>query len=415
MNNLSGVWTHATDIIVERGEGIYLYDSAGTKYMDFTSGIGVVNTGHCHPAVVEAIKTQSSSLVFGQLNIVTHKPVLKLVEKLQAITPKELDRFFFSNSGAEAVEAAVKLAKHATGRTNIIVFNGSFHGRTHLTMAMTTSKPLYRKKYQPLVSGIFVTPYPSSYYYGWDDEQTLSFTLRELRRLLASQSSPEETAAIIVEPVLGEGGYIIPPKGFLKSLRKICDEYGILLITDEIQSGFGRTGRFFAFEHEEIVPDIVTMAKGIASGLPLSGIAYKHELEEHWITGSHGGTYGGNPISCAAAVATVDVLTGENLVKNAEVRGRQLLEGLKNLQKKYSFIGDVRGLGLMAAVEFTENEEPSSDITKQVIRRAAEGKLLMLSCGTYSNIIRWIPPLIVTEAQIREGLDIFESALKSVK
>ncbi len=414
-SGLSGVWTHATDIIVEKGEGIYLYDTEGNRYMDFTSGIGVVNTGHCHPEVVNAIQKQAASLVFGQLNIVTHKPVLQLAEKLNAVTPRELDTFFFSNSGAEAVEAAVKLAKHATGKTNIIVFNGSFHGRTHLTMAMTTSKPIYRKKYQPLVAGIFTSPYPYAYYYGWTDEETLDFSIKELQRLLASQTSPEETAAIIVEPVLGEGGYVIPPAGFLKKIREICDKNDIIMITDEIQSGFGRTGKFFAFEHEGIVPDIVTIAKGVASGLPLSGIIYRHALGKKWITGSHGGTYGGNPVACAAAVATLDVIENEHLVHNAGVRGKELLEGLKELQKKYQCIGDVRGKGLMAAVEFTKDGNPAPERVKAVIKAAAERNLLLLSCGTYSNVIRWIPPLIVTKEQLAEGLSLFAGALEQTK
>ena len=412
---LSGVWTHATDITAVKGEGIYLFDEAGNRYIDFTSGIGVVNTGHCHPAVVKAIEEQAKSLIFGQMNIVLHKPVLTLVEELNRITPKEIDRFFFSNSGAEAVEAAVKLAKHATGKTNIVVFKGSFHGRTHLTMAMTTSKPIYRKNYQPLVPGIFTTPYPYSYYYGWDDEETLNFSVRELEKLLVSQTSPEETAAIIVEPVLGEGGYVVPPKGFLQKIREICDKNGILMIADEIQSGFGRTGRYFAFEHEGIVPDIITMAKGIASGMPLSGIAYKHELGEKWITGSHGGTYGANPVSCASAVATLKVIREEKLVDNAKDRGTELLEALSDLKSRYSFIGDVRGRGLMAAVEFTENGKPSAEKAKAAIKAAAKRNLLLLSCGTYSNIIRWIPPLIVTKEQIAEAVSIFEEALKEIK
>lgn len=414
-SSLSGVWTHATDIVVDHTEGIYIYGDNGDRYIDFTSGIGVLNTGHCHPEVVSAIKKQSESLIFGQMNIVTHKPALELAEELNSITPPELDTFFFSNSGAEAAEAAVKLAKHASGKTNIIVFNGSFHGRTHLTMAMTTSKPIYRKNYQPLVAGIFTSPYPYSYYYGWTDEDTLKFAVRELEKLLVSQTSPEETAAIIVEPVLGEGGYVVPPDGFLREIRRICDENNILFIADEIQSGFGRTGKYFAFEYEEIVPDIMTMAKGIASGLPLSGIAYKHELGEKWITGSHGGTYGGNPVSCASALATLKVIKEENLLKNAEERGEQLLEALYSLKEKYPFIGDVRGRGLMAAVEFTVNGQPSSDKTRSVLKAAAKRNLLLLSCGTYSNIIRWIPPLIVTKKQLEEGLKIFSDALEEVK
>jgi len=411
---LSHVWTHATDIVADHGKGVYIYDSKGVEYLDFTSGIGVTSTGHCHPAVVSAISSQSESLIFCQMNIVVHKPVLELVRKLKKIVPSGLDKFFFANSGAEAVEAAVKLAKQTTGRSNVVVFQGSFHGRTHLTMSMTTSKTVYRAQYQPLVSGIFVTPYPYSFYYGWDDDKTSRFAIKELERLLKSQTAPEETACIIIEPVLGEGGYVVPPRGFIKTLREICDEHGILLIADEIQSGFGRTGKYFAIDHEDVCPDIMTMAKGMASGMPLSGIAYKHELEDSWLSGSHGGTYGGNPVCCAAAVATIDVLENEKLVENAAVRGAQLKEGLNLLKQNDSRIGDIRGLGLMVATEFTKDNEPDPETAKDVIKEAFARNLLLLGCGTFGNVVRWIPPLIVNEEQIKTALKIFEDALACV-
>jgi 4-aminobutyrate aminotransferase len=412
---LSPVWTHLTDLLVERGEGIYLYDSDGKSYMDFTSGIGVTNTGHCHPKVVEAIREQAGRLIFGQLNTVFHKPLFELIEELRRVVPPELDRFFFANSGAEAVEGAVKLAKQATGRTNIVVFQGGFHGRTHLTMAMTTSKTVYRTRYQPLVAGIFVAPYPYAYRYGWDEATTLSFSIGELKRLLKSQSAPDETACIIVEPVLGEGGYVVPPPGFLKALREICDQHGILLIADEIQSGFGRTGRYFAVQHEEVIPDIMVMAKGIASGVPISCIAYRGELADRWLKGSHGGTFGGNALACAAAAATIRVIREEKLAENAAARGEQLLRGLRLLQTSCPRLGDVRGLGLMAAAEFSRKGEPDEEAAKTVSQAAAEQGLLLLTCGTYGNVVRWIPPLIVSEGQIEEALELFGSALKRLE
>jgi 4-aminobutyrate aminotransferase len=411
---LSPVWTHLTEMLVERGEGIYLYDATGKSYMDFTSGIGVTSTGHCHPKVVEAIREQAGKLIFGQLNTVLHNPLFDLIGQLRRVVPPELDRFFFANSGAEAVEGAVKLAKQATGRTNIVVFQGSFHGRTHLTMAMTTSKTVYRTRYQPLVAGIFVAPYPYAYRYGWDQETTLAFSIGELKRLLKSQSSPDETACIIVEPVLGEGGYVVPPAGFLKALREICDQYGMLLIADEIQSGFGRTGRYFAVQHEEVVPDIMVMAKGIASGVPISCIAYRGELDERWLRGSHGGTFGGNALACAAAAATIRVIVEEKLAENAAARGEQLLQGLQELQKGCRRLGDVRGRGLMAAAEFSQNGEPDEGSAKTVSRTAAEQGLLLLTCGTYNNVVRWIPPLIVTEQQIEQALRLFGVALQGL-
>ena len=243
MSHVSSVWPRLTDIVVERAEGCYIYGQNGQTYLDFTCGIAVTNTGHCHPRVVEAIRAQAGKILHGQANIVLHQPLLDLIGELRTVVPPQLDRYFFKNSGSETVEAAVKLARVATKRPNVIVFQGSFHGRTVGTMAMTTSKTIYRAGYQPLMPGVFVAPFPYAYRYGWEPEQTVNWCLDELRYLLLTQTAPEETAAMVIEPVLGEGGYVVPPRGFLEGLREICDEHGILLIVDEIQSGFGRTGR----------------------------------------------------------------------------------------------------------------------------------------------------------------------------
>jgi len=415
IKHLSSVWTHLTEIQPERAEGIYIYDSAENRYTDFTSGIGVTNTGHCHPRVVEAIQEQSKSLIFGQMNIVIPPVSAKLAERLDQITPPGIDRFFISNSGAEAVEASVKLARHATGKRGVIVFQGSFHGRTAQTMAMTTSKYIYRHDYQPLPSGIFVAPFPYGYYYGWDEEETTDFCIMQLETLLHGQVNPDEVAAVIIEPVLGEGGYVPAPVGFMKELRRITSENGILLIVDEVQSGFGRTGKMFAFEHAEIEPDIIVMAKGLGSGLPISGIGANQKLMAEWKPGSHGGTYGGgSAVAAAAALATIDVLLDENLADNAVKRGRQLLGLLKDLQAKYSVIGDVRGLGLMIATEFTSDGNPDKDTAKTVQKACLDRNLLLLTCGTFENVIRWIPPLIVTEEQINEAISVFQDALTEV-
>lgn len=410
--HLSPVWSRITDIVVERGEGAYLYDVHGRRYLDFTCGIAVTNTGHCHPRVVEAIREQAGRIIHAQVNILYHEPLLRLAEALREVVPAHLDSFFFSNSGAEALEGAVKLARHATGRPNVVVFQGSFHGRTNLTMAMTTSRTVYRQNYQPLAAGVFVAPYPYAYRYGWDAEETSAWCLKELRHLLASQTSPGETAAIVVEPVLGEGGYVVPPASFLRGLRDVCDEHGILLVADEVQTGFGRTGRFFAVEHFQIRPDIMTMAKGLASGLPLSGVAAPRVLMESWIPGTHGGTYGGNAVACAAAEATVRVLQEEGLVENAARLGEVLLAGLRGIQEHCSLLGDVRGLGLMVGAEFTlPDGSPATALVKDVVARCLEQGLLLLTCGTYGNVIRWIPPLIVTREQIEGALEIFQGAV----
>jgi 4-aminobutyrate aminotransferase len=413
--HLSPVWTHYTDIIVSRAEGSLLYDLAGKAYLDFTCGIGVTNTGHCHPRVVAAIREQAGLLLHGQVNIVLHQPLLELIRALIPIVPPSIDGFFFSNSGAEAVEGAVKLARHATGRTNIIVFQGSFHGRTASTMALTTSKTIYRAGYQPLPGGVFVAPFPYAFRYGWDAEQTSAWCLAELELILATQTAPQETAAILIEPVLGEGGYVVPPAGFLKGLRELCDRHGILLIFDEIQSGFGRTGRWFGFEHFDVLPDIITVAKGLGSGLPISGVFSRLDLMKKWAPGSHGGTFGGNAVAAAAAVATIQAIQEEHLLENARARGEQLIEGLRKIQSRHPLLGDVRGLGLMVGVEFRDAQgKPDKASAKTVAHACLDDGLLLLTCGPWDNTIRWIPPLVVTEAQIEQALDIFAGAVKGI-
>ncbi len=420
---LSPVWTHLTDVQPARAEGIYIYDSDDNRYIDFTSGIGVTNTGHCHPKVVKAVQDQAASMIFSQMNITIHPKAIELAEKLNGITPSKIDRFFFSNSGAEAVEAAVKLARNATGRKNIIVMQGSFHGRTHQTMAMTTSKYIYRKNYQPLPGGVFVTPFPYAYFYGWDEEETTEFCMKQLDLLLHGQTSPGETAAIVIEPILGEGGYVPAPDGFIQELRALCDQHGILLIADEVQSGFGRTGKFFAYEYAGVEPDIIIMAKGLGSGLPISAIAAPAELMDKWTPGTHGGTYGGgSPISLAGACASIDAILEEDLAGNAKAMGDYLVTRLKALESKCPAhgeglgIGDVRGRGLMVGVEFTDKEgNPDAATASKIAKYCVEHNLLILICGSYQNVIRFIPPLTITKAELDEGLAIFEAAFESLK
>jgi 4-aminobutyrate aminotransferase len=412
LSHLSPVWTHLSGVVVDRAEGATVYTSDGRRYLDFTSGIGVTNTGHCHPRVVAAVQAQAAKVIHAQINIYYHRPILELIEALQPVVPAGLDRFFFSNSGAEAVEASIKLARQATGKPNIIVFQGSFHGRTVATMSCTTSKTIYRLRYQPLMPGVFVAPYPYAYYYGWEAEETSRWCLKQLRHLLASQTDPSETAAILVEPVLGEGGYVPPPPSFLPGVRRICDEHDILLIADEVQSGFGRTGRFFALEHFEVTPDIMVMAKGLGSGFPISGIAARQKLMDRWVPGSHGGTFGGNAVCCAAAAATVRVIEEEGLVEKATRMGEHLLDGLHELQARHPAIGDVRGLGLMVGTEFTTADgEPDKPTAKAVQQRCLDRGLFLLTCGSYDNVIRWIPPLVVNAEQIEQALGIFAQAL----
>ncbi len=409
---VSPVWTHLSDVVVERAEGVYVYTSDGRRYLDFTSGIGVANTGHCHPKVVAAAQAQIAKVIHAQINVYYHQPIFDLVTALKPVVPTGLDTFFFSNSGAEAVEASIKLARQTTGKPNVIVFQGSFHGRTVATMSCTTSKTIYRLRYQPLMAGVFVAPYPYAYYYGWEPEQTSRWCLKQLRHLLVTQTDPSETGAVLIEPVLGEGGYVPPPPSFLPGLRQICDEHDILLIIDEVQSGFGRTGKFFGLEHFDVTPDVMVMAKGLGSGFPISGIAARRELMERWVPGTHGGTYGGNAVACAAATATVQVIREEGLAENAARQGLRLMDGLRDLQVQYPAIGDVRGLGLMVATEFTTSEGgPDKATAKAVQKRCLEAGLFLLTCGPYDNVIRWIPPLVVNAEQIDQALEVFGRAL----
>ena len=333
---------------------------------------------------------------------------------LRGKTPDSIETFFFSNSGAEAVEGAVKLARIATGRPNVIAFEGGFHGRTAMTMALTSSKKVYREGFQPLPAGVFFAPFPNSFYYGWTCQETVRFCLGQLERLLQTQSSAEETAAIIIEPVLGEGGFVPAPAEFLLGLREICDRTGILLIVDEIQSGFGRTGKMWAHEHSGISPDILTIAKGIASGLPMSAIGASHELMSRWTPGSHGGTYGGgSAISMAAALATLEVIENEQLIENARVAGSLLKERLELIVTKYSGTVDVRGHGLMVGVELMRDGEPDKPAAINIQTDCLKNKLMILICGTGGNVLRWLPPLNVSEQEIDIACKTFELALEN--
>jgi 4-aminobutyrate aminotransferase len=414
--HMAPAWSRIFNFVAERAEGSYIYTSDGRRLLDFTCGIGVTNTGHCHPKVVDAIREQAGSFIHAQVNIAIHRPMLQLIDELRRIVPPSIDSFFFANSGAEALENAIKIARVATGRQNVIVFSGSFHGRTAGTMVLTTSKTVYRAGFGPLPSGVFVAPFPYAFRLKMTEAEAAEYALEQVEYLLASQTAPKETAAILVESVLGEGGYVAPPVSFMKGLREICDRHGILLIFDEVQSGFGRTGKWFALEHFGVVPDIITSAKGLASGMPLSGVFTRTDIMLKLDVGSIGGTYGGNAVACAAGVGTIQAIREEKMLENANERGLQLMTGLCKLQEEYPQIGDVRGKGLMIGTEFVADGRPdrAKPLVKKIIHAAEERDLLLLSCGTYDNTIRWIPPLNVTSDQINDGLKVFSDSLKHV-
>lgn len=412
-SSLSPVWTHLTDVRPVRGEGAWLEDDQGRRWLDMTSGIGVTNTGHAHPRVVAAVRDQAQRLFFGQANIVRLPQAEALAERLARVTPDGIDTFFFSNSGAEAVEGAVKLARHATGRANLIVFQGSFHGRTHQAMAMTTSKTAYRHRYQPLPAGTFVAPFPYALQLGMDEERAIDFALAQLDLLFATQTAPDETAAMVIEPVLGEGGYVPAPARFLAGLRERCDEHGILLALDEVQSGFGRTGAMFAVDHAGVRPDVLIMAKGLGSGFPISAIGASADIMARWEPGTHGGTYGGgNAVVLAAASATIDVIVDEDLPAAAVRRGEQLREGLRQIVGQHDVQAEVRGPGLMVGAEFLRHHRPDAELAKHVLRGCLDERMLILGCGPAGNVIRWIPPLVAGEDDIDEALQRFDRALE---
>jgi len=414
------VWSRVTTLTVERGEGSWLVTTDGDRYLDYSSGIGVTNTGHAHPRVVAAVQAQAAKLLHGQQNIVYHEPGLRLYERLRTLLPGGPWQGFLSNSGAEAVEAAVKLARVATKRPVVLVFRGGYHGRTAQTMALTTAKNVYRGDFEPLPGSVYATAYPYCYRASGgghpadggctcDWEEELELTLHTL-------TYPEHVAAVIVEPVLGEGGYVVPPPGFLPRLREITRRHGILLIADEVQTGIGRTGEMFAVRHWDVEPDVVVFAKGIASGLPLSGIIARPELIAAWRPGAHGGTYGGNVVACAAANATLDVIAEEGLLANARERGAQFHAGLRAIRARHPEVGDVRGLGCMVAMEFVRPGEgdgrvPDPDLARRVIAGALDRRLIVMSAGAYANVTRIIPPLVTTAAEVDLALGILEESV----
>lgn len=411
MSHLSNVWFKVTDLQVATGRGCRVTTADGHEYLDFAAGIAVNSTGHCHPKVTAAIAAQAERFIHAQANVFTHDLMEPLAAKLNDITPPSIDTFFFANSGAEITEAAVKLAKQITKRQNVIVFQGSFHGRTHLAMAMTTSKTIYRAGHAPLPSGIFVSPFPDPL--ASDQEATINASLRAFDRLLLTQTAPSETAAVIVEPVLGEGGYIPAPAAFIEGIAQRCREHGIMFIADEVQSGFARTGAMFACEDEGIEPDLIITAKGIADGLPLSGVTGRAEIMDAPHVSGVGGTYGGNPLACAAALATIETIELDGLLDRAKEIERLMKDRLGRLQADDDRIGDVRGRGAMIAVELVKSgtAEPNPELTKALCAAAHAQGVIVLSCGTFGNVLRFLPPLTISDDLLTEGLDVLAGIL----
>ena len=413
---LSNVIGRFFDIEISHGKGAYLYDIHNTPYLDFGAGIAVTSTGHCHPEVVKAIQDQAATLIHPCIATGHYEPPIALAEKLTSIlsqtTPLSV---FFNQSGSEAIETAIKLARYVTKKTKLIAFEGGFHGRTYGALSLTTSKRKYWEGYGQLLSDIDFFPYPNTYRCPWGTTNKEDSIKESINQLINSPLFNDSVAAIIIEPILGEGGYIPAPTAFLKALEKICKKQNILIIFDEIQSGIGRTGKWFDCQHHNIDADIITTAKGIGSGMPLAACVAKKELMDQWTVGAHGGTYGSNPVTCAAGLATLNVI--EKILPNIPVLSNKAMTILHKNLNSHPFVGDIRGKGLMIGIEFVKDKttkEPYPDIISTILTQCLKQHLIVMSCGVHNNVIRLMPPLICTEEEIKKGLHILCKVINDI-
>ncbi len=401
---------------IDEGKGCRVTDRDGKRYLDCSSGLAVLNIGHNPPRVLERVMRQLPRFVHTG-GVYLNETTVEAAELLTTITPPGLDMVFFSNSGAEVVEGALKLARHVSGRQGLIAFRGAFHGRTLGAVSLTSSTSRYRERYHPLLPSVYHAPYPFCYHcpFGCKETGCTLSCLAGLEELLRHTISPREVAAIIIEPVLGEGGYSPAPSPFLAGLRRLCDEHGILLIFDEVQSGMGRTGDWFAALTYGVTPDIMTVAKGIASGFPLSALVSRREIMGKWPAWAHGTTFGGNPVSCAAAIGTIETIRDGHLLENCRTRGAEAMARLRGMKKRFPLIGDVRGMGLMIGVELVNRDgSPAAAAFERLLDECLQRGLIIINCGPDRNIVRFIPPISITEAELTEALDILEEALAAV-
>lgn len=411
---------NVTPFFVEKARGAVIYDVEGRELIDFAGGIGVMNVGHSHPKVVAAIKDQAEKYTHTCFHIVMYEPYLKLARRLCALTPGSFPKMaMFANSGAEAVENTVKIARHATKRAAVIAFETGFHGRTYLAMTLTSKVMPYKAGFGPFMSEVYRMPYAYCYRcaFGLKYPSCGVACADYLKNFFISHVAGESTAALVVEPITGEGGFITPPPEYFPKLIKICHDYGIVFVADEVQSGMGRTGKMFAMEHWGVEPDLVAMAKSLAAGMPLSAVVGRSEMMNAPQVGGLGGTYGGNPICCRAALAVLDIFEEENLLQKAEALGNKLRKRFDDFQKKFEIIGEVRGKGPMLALELVrdrESKEPAANEAKALVKFCYEKGLIILSCGNFGNVIRTLMPLVITDEQLERGLAIMEEGLSAL-
>ena len=400
-----------TDLVIDRAEGIWIHDANGNKWADFACGTAVTNLGHNHPAVVSAAHQQIDRFLHSGC-VFRYDTLVEAGEKLRAITPDGIEKFGFANSGAEAVEAAVKLARKLSGRQGVIAFRGAFHGRTMGSVSYTTSNAKYRDGYHPILGTTFTVPFPHPYRWGMETDAAIDYSLFELEMLFRHEVTPQNIAAMLIEPQQGEGGYYPAPPRFLRRLREICDEHGILLVFDEVQTGFGRTAEWFASDHYDVNPDIIALGKGIANGFPLSAYGASAEMLDRWPVGSHGTTFGGNPVACAASIAVMDTMG--SVLPNARTVAARANELFQKLAVDHQTIGDVRGLGLMIGVELVSNREtrePDKAAFAHIQKYCMERELVIIECGPMGNIIRFIPPTITTPDEVEWAIGLIGDAL----
>jgi len=405
--------TTAHPVVVDHAQGSELWDADGRRYIDFVGGIGVMNVGHNHPRVMEAVRSQLERVTHTSFQVVMYESYLRLAQRLSELAPGDgPHKAIFFSTGAEAVENAVKIARAFTGRPAVISFRGGFHGRTLLALSLTGSVQPYKQNFGPYAAEVYQAPFPYEYR-GWSSERALA----SLEELLESDVSPQRVAAVIIEPVLGEGGFVPAPREFLQGLRALTAKHGILLIADEIQSGFGRTGRFFAIEHSGVKPDLITVAKSLAAGFPLSGVVGRADVMDAPTPGGLGGTYGGNPIACAAGLAVLDVMRDERLPERAARIGSVVEERMRSWEAEHDIVGDVRVMGAMAGMELVRDrktKEPADTETARLLALARERGLILLRSGVHHNVIRTLMPLTIPDEQLDEGLDIIGAALAEV-
>jgi 4-aminobutyrate aminotransferase/(S)-3-amino-2-methylpropionate transaminase len=405
-------------VFAEQAEGAIIKDVDGNSFIDFAGGIGVMNVGHSRPEVIQAIVEQAQKFTHTCFSVMMYEPYVALAERLCQLTPGNFPKkALFLNSGAEAVENAVKIARYATGRPAIIVFDNAFHGRTLMTMTMTAKVKPYKYRFGPYAPEVYRAPFPYAYRLNMTPQEASRYCVRELEHMFTGVVAPDQVAAMVIEPVQGEGGFMIAPPGFLRDLKALCEQHGILLIVDEIQTGFCRTGKMFAVEHDNIAPDLLTIAKSMGAGMPIGGVIGRAEIMDAPPPGTLGGTYSGNPVACAAALAVLDIYEREDLATRSQAIGQVVMERFHKLQERYSVIGEVRGLGGMVAIELVKDratKEPDAPTTSAILAAAHRRGLLLLKAGMYDNVLRVLVPLNITDEQLQKALDILEAAFREV-